>query len=313
MITVRTLTAADLPFAMRLKEQAGWNQTESDWRRILSLQPRGCFAAELDGRPVGTVCVSVFGPIGWIAMMLVEQSVRGRGIGTRLMQQALAYLETTAVRTVRLDATPLGRPLYDKLGFVAEYELARWEGVAAGGATAAEVVPAGAEWLAAIGELDRQATGTDRRALLQRLNEEQPDALHVCLSGGQVATGEATSVGCRTATPGRHAGQEFAKPAVIRSPILAGYFSLRWGSRAVQIGPLVARDAAIGRVLADAALHRCAGRLVFLDVPCANRPAAQWAEQRGLRIQRPLLRMRRGEPVADRPDGLWGSFGPEKG
>jgi hypothetical protein len=29
---------------MRLKESAGWNQTEADWLRLLSLERRGCFA-----------------------------------------------------------------------------------------------------------------------------------------------------------------------------------------------------------------------------------------------------------------------------
>jgi len=35
------------------------------------------------------------------------------------------------VPTIRLDATPLGRPVYAKLGFVDEYEVTRYGGTPA--------------------------------------------------------------------------------------------------------------------------------------------------------------------------------------
>ena len=103
------MTAADIAFGMRLKEQAGWNQTEADWIRALDLEPEGCFVAVLDGTPVGTETTCVFGPVAWVTMVLVEQSVRGRGIGRALIERTMQFLEGRGVETVRLDATPLGR------------------------------------------------------------------------------------------------------------------------------------------------------------------------------------------------------------
>ena len=38
-VSIRTMRAADIPLGMRLKQLAGWNQTEADWRRNLALQP----------------------------------------------------------------------------------------------------------------------------------------------------------------------------------------------------------------------------------------------------------------------------------
>src|SRR5690348_4685599 len=114
------MTLADIPAGMRLKEQAGWNQLEADWRRLLDWQPDGCFLAELDGAPVGTVTTCRLGAVAWVAMMLVEAGQRRRGIGRALMVHALDDLDARGVRTVRLDATPLGRPLYETLGFVVE-------------------------------------------------------------------------------------------------------------------------------------------------------------------------------------------------
>src|SRR5215470_13964397 len=103
------MTVDDIPLGMRLKEQAGWNQTEADWRRFLDLEPEGCFVAELDSVPAGTTLTCTFGPVAWIAMVLVDAALRGRGIGKALMVHALDFLDRRGVRTVRLDATPLGQ------------------------------------------------------------------------------------------------------------------------------------------------------------------------------------------------------------
>src|SRR5437870_5411367 len=129
MFHIRPMTVADLPVGMRLKQQAGWNQTEADWRRFLALEPDGCFVAERDGAPVGTTTTCTFGPVAWIAMVLVDPAVRGQGIGKALMRHALAYLDRCGVRSIRLDATPMGQPLYEQLGFQVEYPLARYEGM----------------------------------------------------------------------------------------------------------------------------------------------------------------------------------------
>jgi hypothetical protein len=99
----------------------------------------------------------------------------------------------------------------------------------------------------------------------------------------------------------------------IADGVPTGYATARLGSRATQIGPIVTFSESAGRSLADAALLRYASQPVFLDTPVQNFAAMQWAESRGLRVQRPLTRMVRGAPVHDRPDLLWASFGPEKG
>jgi len=298
VLHIRKMSDADLPLGMCLKDQANWNQTEADWRRMLALQPEGCFVAELDGQPVATTTTCVFDSIGWIAMVLVEKTVRGRGIATQLMEHALGYLEGCGVRTARLDATPLGRPVYEKLGFVVEYELARWEGRAAepmswpssrhtpcaGPAHGvcglpSGVINIGAPQLESVFALDRAATGTDRRRLLERLYRERPESMLVFTQG----------------------------------PAPRGYATSRLGSRAVQLGPAVAIDDVAGAALLDAAASQHAGQPIFLDIPADNAPASRWAESHGLKVQRQFSRMRRGGPVCDQPQQLWAAFGPEKG
>ena len=54
-LEIRFLTENHISAGLRLSELAGWNQTESDWRRLLKHDPRGGFIACLNNRVVGTI------------------------------------------------------------------------------------------------------------------------------------------------------------------------------------------------------------------------------------------------------------------
>jgi ribosomal protein S18 acetylase RimI-like enzyme len=273
------MTRDDIPLGMRLKEQAGWSQTQADWRRFLDFEPSGCFLAAWDGVPVATTITCIFGPVAWIAMVLVDQAYRGRGIATALMRHALAFLENQGVHTIRLDATPLGQPIYEKLGFVAEYRLIRYEGTARAatptGGNVNSVEPSDWEHLL---DRDREITGTDRRKLLDRMLTDCPGSFLVVRKEGKIT----------------------------------GYLAGRPGTKAYQIGPCLATPES-GPLLFTAALHRHSGKRVFIDVPEGNAAAIQFVESAGLTEQRLLLRMRCGEPVNENLDKIWASSGPEKG
>ena len=130
-VIIRLLEEADMPAAMRLKNLARWNQTESDWLRLLKLEPAGCFAACVDDLVVATATTTRYGSeLAWIGMVLVDPEFRRRGIASGLMNAALDYLDQAGTRTVKLDATPDGQPVYEALGFERELLIERWEGVA---------------------------------------------------------------------------------------------------------------------------------------------------------------------------------------
>ena len=150
---------------MRLKEAAGWNQTEDDWRRLLRLEPNGCFAAVKDGRLVGTTTTTTYGnDLAWIGMVLVDPHERRQGIATRLMNVALDYLNGK-VATVKLDATAEGKTVYEKFGFEVESLVERWSGT--GKARHAETPDhyAVRDLLA----LDRIAFNADRSKMIEAL------------------------------------------------------------------------------------------------------------------------------------------------
>lgn len=284
MIHLRLMTPRDVPLGMRLKEQAGWNQTEADWQRCLQLQPDGCFVAERNGVAVGTVTTCIFGPIAWVAMVLVDTAHRGQGIGGTLLDRALAFLDGRGISTVRLDATPLGRPLYEKRGFVPEYTLTRLAGIAPLVGLSANlrdrivVVAMRPEHQERVLRFDLQTTGTDRAGLLRHLCAEAPAEWRLALRGEE----------------------------------LLGFAAARAGSRAWQIGPCLATAKAGPLLLADA-LARRAGQRVFVDVPIENRAAVAAVTEAALAPQRPLYRMCRGPKPRECAEHLWASFGPEKG
>ncbi|HWC90274.1 MAG TPA: GNAT family N-acetyltransferase [Pirellulales bacterium] len=278
-LELRTMAAADIALGMRLKQAAGWTQIEADWRRALDLEPDGCFVAEADGAGVGTVATCLFGPIAWIAMVLVDQPCRGLGIGRALLERAIHYCESRQADSIRLDATPLGRPLYASLGFRDDFELTRYRGMpqpnesALGSAEAFRSAD-----LAGILAIDRAATATDREKLLRALIEhERQQTLVVRTSHG-----------------------------------LEGFCSGRPGAGALQIGPCIATAAAGPRLLA-AAIGAARSRPVVIDVLAGQAEAIRMVEDAGLQRERCFTRMTRGRPVREDLPSQWASFGPEKG
>jgi GNAT superfamily N-acetyltransferase len=273
---IRPMTAADLPAGLYLSRQAGWNQIEADWQRFLDLQPDGCFVAEWGGDVVGTTVTSIFASVAWVAMVLVEESVRGRGIGKALLTHSLELLDRRQVPTVRLDATQLGRPLYERLGFVEQFQLARYAGTLSPTSDGIETEAAAPKQWEALATLDETVTRTNRRRVLFRLFAEQPGSVRV-----------------------------------VRNR-LDGFLAARPGHRAVQVGPCIASPEAGPLLFADA-WRRYSDRHVFLDIPVANVTATRLAEGQGLTVQRHLTRMCRGAPVSERIEWLWTGSGPEKG
>ncbi|MGB9604498.1 MAG: GNAT family N-acetyltransferase, partial [Bryobacteraceae bacterium] len=85
-LLIRRLRPEDIPLAMRLKEAAGWNQTEQDWLNLIELEPEGCFALETGGVLASTATVVCYGnELAWIGMVLTAPEYRGRGFARRLM------------------------------------------------------------------------------------------------------------------------------------------------------------------------------------------------------------------------------------
>ncbi|MBI5250472.1 MAG: GNAT family N-acetyltransferase [Desulfomonile tiedjei] len=277
-IRLRLMTIEDIPEAMRLKDIAGWNQTSVDWERFISASPDGCFAAEHQGRVIGTSTTIVYeGRFAWIGMVIVDLQYRGRGIGTALLERAISYLDSRNVPCMKLDATPQGKPLYEKFGFVSEYEIERWRLKRQAGE---KIQQNGPVEIQDVLRLDREIFGADRSGLLGSLTEKAPDLTLVARQNGCVA----------------------------------GYTFGRRGSLADHLGPWMANNWDVAASLLDEFLHRSERETVFVDCVRDNSWAVPLVKALGFEFSRPLTRMFRGKNEhAGRPELLCAVLGPEFG
>ncbi len=188
-ITTRRMEAGDLPFVDALRQRENWNQTAADLERLLDYEPPGCFIAEWEQVPAGTVTNTTYGTeLGWIGMMLVHPDYRRRGLASALIEKSLDYLKDRQVACIKLDATPAGEPVYRRLGFQAEWSFQRWERPG----NPAPAVPFVPNSTFITPKIDREIFGADRKLWLERVAKDsqvilREDAFGMLRAGSRAA------------------------------------------------------------------------------------------------------------------------------
>lgn len=169
-IALRPMTGADIDAATHLSREQAWPHREEDWALFLSLGEG--IVAERDGKVIGTIMAWRYGDdFATLGMVIVSPAAQGQGLGRKLME---AMLERLKGRSVVLNATEEGLPLYRKLGFVETGTIYQHQAVAPA-MPLAELLPdervrpiGGAD--DCLGDLYARAAGMDRRALFEVLS-----------------------------------------------------------------------------------------------------------------------------------------------
>lgn len=269
MATVRRMTPADIPTAHELSRGVKWPHRIEDWEMMLALGEGR--VAEADGQIVGTALTWRFGAdsdaarAATIGMVIVAPEMQGKGIGRRLME---ALLDVAPGRSVMLNATEEGLPLYRKLGFEEVGGIIQHQG-AAFAVPVPELIPGervrplGVKDDETLHALARAATGMDRRLLL--------DAI-VPGSQGVILTRE-------------------------NEPV--GFALLRRFGRGYLVGPVVAPDLGGAKALISHWLASNAGAFCRLDVP-EHSGLPEWLKELGLpEVGRVVTMVRGPAPVTD--------------
>ncbi len=267
---LRLMAPEDIPAAGDVLRSVSWEADDRRWERILSWAPEGCFVLDEPGRGViGTVSTTTYGTaLAWIGMMVISADRQRRGYGRQLMRAALDTLIARDTERIMLDASDMGRPLYEALGFRPLYKVYRWEGRASTylGPRARRMEPRDIEPVMA---LDARLFGTSRAHILTTLLEEFPDLAWVDEVHGA----------------------------------LQGYILGRVGAHGVYLGPWMADSAVSAERLLRTALEKFQGQPVTMNIPDINGRAMQTAGNHNLRRATGCTRMIYGEafPVQGEP------------
>jgi len=274
-LAIERIGPAALAEAVGLTAEANWNQSADDWAFFVG---HGTVfgARDANGRLVATTALLPYSAgFAWTSLVIVAKSQRGKGLGTRMLNESITTLRSRALVGM-LDATPAGARIYGPLGFQPIMGLKRWEGVGSARTAHQGVRPLAMSSLPKVARFDAAAFGANREALLA----------HFC--------GRAGTRGFEL--EGRN-----------------GYALVRQGRVASQVGPAVAENELDAVALIEAAIGSTPGR-IFVDVPDAWAEIAARLGARGFRVQRPFLRMALGRdmPYGDPPQ-IFAIAGPEYG
>ena len=239
---ITRLGPGDLDACLELAAGRDWRPERRKWALLFEVgEVYGI--RDPDGGLAGSVTLTRYGPdLAIVSMMLVAARFGGRGLGRRLMSHVLAQAGDT---TLFLYATPMGRPLYEKVGFrtvgSVTTSVGRFTGAPGGGTRPAE--PRDRD---AILALDAVAVGADRTDLLTR-----------------------------------YFGLAEQLRVIERDGAVCGFAAAAANVENVVVGPLVAPDLDVARTLiADVASAIDAP--VRLDLDHRHDGLLEWAAERGV-------------------------------
>jgi GNAT superfamily N-acetyltransferase len=269
---LRPMRETDLEACHGLSQHLKWPHRLADWRFHHAVSNAWVIELEADGAgPVvsgsGMLC-HCGADYAALGLVIVSDALQGRGLGRAMMQQ---LLQDAGSRSVILNATVAGRPLYEKLGFRATDTLSQHQG---GTARAPQPdLPPGSRIRALLADeapallaLDRRASGMDRGALLTAL-----------LKVAEVAVLE-------------------------RDGQVKGVAMLREFGRGRVIGPVIAADAEDAKTLIGHWVNACPGAFLRIDVP-GKSGLKPWLEDIGLPCVDDVVTMCRGR--APQGDVQW--------
>ena len=251
-IQIVDFTSDHLEAAVSLSVSVGWPHQRKDWAMLLDLS-HGVVACTED-RIVGTAFRTDFGADqSCINMVIVDQNLRGTGVGYALTSAALHPDDNRAHRLV---ATRLGKPLYQKLGFTVAGHVLQMMGTVGSVPLAQSISDATHGDLRLVRALDTQAFGGDRTGLINWLFEH-------------------------------------SQIAVTRTDEhISGYAALRRFGPGYVIGPVVANTLEAAQNLILYLLHRVPRHIVRIDIQ-EESGLAPWLENLGLMtVDRPTVMTR---------------------
>jgi len=183
---IRHFGLEEAPAMTAISADVGWNQPEEEIREIIRRSGKYLLGAFRDGALVGVAAAYPYpdGGFAYVNEVIVSSTCRNRGAATQLLS-ALLPLTERDYPTLRLCATAMGRPIYEKFGFVPFATLSFGELT---GKTAEPecdgIAPMREADLEDAYELDAANFGAHRPEIIRTLWEKSPEASWILRRGG---------------------------------------------------------------------------------------------------------------------------------
>lgn len=279
-MSIRPISEVDLERILELRTVVSWAADPRAFDLLRGIRDARWAVAEApDGSLAGMVGAVPFGGIGILCHLAVHDDYRNLGLGARLSAWAITYLRSQGARTVRLYSTRRAEKLYRSMGFrpAAPRTVYRLDEAPRNHRMREEVVGHRVETmlfrdLPEIYGVDHWTYGADRSALI-------------------------------FATLRLHPGRGIV--ARDYSGCVKGYLIRGDVGPATRIGPFVASDPGVARMLLQGVLASAGGASIEVTVPGpAHEPAHALLREFGFAGRDDRLRMDLGENLDSRRAGL---------
>lgn len=189
-LAIIQLYPAAAPELAALTKSVGWGTSLLTWQDMLSLPGCSIYGHRAEkGELISSAAVLFFGTQAYIGKMLVRPDYQKQGFAKQLIKHCISVIGPGHV--IMLVASEEGKPVYEKTGFRAVCEVRH---VTAAGETTPcakpssdfTIQPFSAADRQAIYDLDRRATGGDRKAVIDT-GLKNARQCFVAKSGGSVA------------------------------------------------------------------------------------------------------------------------------
>jgi GNAT superfamily N-acetyltransferase len=283
MVEIRRINSDDIGECLKLSKAESWNQTGNDWLLLIDDPLNISLAAISENHIAGTAtAINYEDDVAWIGMVLVDKSFRGHGISKILMGSLLEKLKS--VRSVKLDATPAGKPVYEKFGFREECIIYRMTNrcykVNRPLQYRKELKIIDSPVLNEVIDFDSPVFGAKRGNLINYLIKGCPDRSWYIKQDGEIS----------------------------------GFALTRHGNKFNQIGPVYAINPGIATELISMALESLVGLPVVVDVPADKTELINLLHLEGFETQRHFVRMfLETNPLPGRREHQFLICGPEFG
>jgi GNAT superfamily N-acetyltransferase len=282
-VKLRSIQLEDIENCMLLSDAEGWNQTKDDWKRLVENPLNMSLLAEIENQIIGSaIAMNYSNEVVWIGMVLVNKAFRGKGISKMLLSDLLNQLHSC--RSVKLDATPAGRPVYEKYGFYDEYIIHRMTNlsmeICQSIKSDIKAEPILSSDIPEVIALDGLFFGAERSLLVKSLIDENPEKCWCVKKDGRI-----TALGLG-----------------------------RRGTRYHHLGPVSATTPEETKVLISHCLMLLVGQPVVLDILSDKKELFDWLESIGFTSQRYFVRMYLGtNPYPGKIENQFLICGPEFG